>query len=88
MEQKKVCVSSTLTPRWYISQMVTSKKTLGGTDATTQASDLKDRQTQTHGRHKAWQSLDLDRQTCIQSIEASKQANMDMHKGNDPSPLI
>ena len=33
----------------------------------------KDRQAQAHGGHKAWQSLDLERQTLTQSIEACKQ---------------
>ena len=47
------CRTSTLTTRRCISQMVTSKQTLGGMDVTTQA--------QTHGGHKAWQSLYLER---------------------------
>ena len=33
----------------------------------------KDRQAQAHGGHKAWKSLDLERQTLTQSIEACKQ---------------
>ena len=40
--------------------MVTSKQALGGNDAPTQASGLKDRQAQAHGGHQAWQNLDLD----------------------------
>ena len=47
------CIPSTPTPWMCISQVVTSKQTLGGTIATTQA--------QAHGGHKAWQSLDLER---------------------------
>ena len=53
--------------------MVTSKQALGGTDVTTQASGLKDWQAQAYRGHKAWQSLDLDRQTWRLIIEASKQ---------------
>ena len=54
-------------------QVVTSNQALGGTNITTQASGPKDRQAQAHGGHKAWQSLDLERQTLTQSIEACKQ---------------
>ena len=43
--------------KWYLSTT--------GTNATTRVSGLKDRQTQSHGGHKAWQSLDLDRKTWI-----------------------
>ena len=57
------CVSSTPTSQRCISRVVTSKQTTRGTDATTQVSGLKDRQAQTHGAHKAWQSLNIDRQT-------------------------
>ena len=56
------CESSTPTPWRCISQVVTSKQALAGTNANTQASGLKDQQAQTPGRYKAWQSLDLDRQ--------------------------
>ena len=45
-----------------ISQLVTSKQSTKGTDATTHANGLRDRQAQAYGGHKAWQSLDLDRQ--------------------------
>ena len=48
-----------------VSQVVTSKQAIRGTDATAQASGPKDQQAQVHGVHKAWQSLDLDRQTWI-----------------------
>ena len=54
-------------------QVVTSNQALGGTNITTQASGPKDRQAQAHGGHKPWQSLDLDRKTWRESIEASKQ---------------
>ena len=54
------------------SQVVTSKQATRGTDATTQASGPKNQQAQAHKGQKAWQSLDLDRQTWIQSIEVSK----------------
>ena len=49
------CISNTLTPRRCISQVVTSKETLGGKDVTTQA--------QAHEGHEAWQSQDLERLT-------------------------
>ena len=65
-------VSSTPTPGRCISQVVTSKQALGGTKVTTQASGPKDRQAQANGGNKAWQSLDLDKQTWIYNIEASK----------------
>ena len=55
------CVLSIPTSRGYVSQAVTSKKSIRGTDATTQASGPKDRRAQAHGKQKAWQSLDLDR---------------------------
>ena len=45
------------------SQVVTPKQGTRGADATTQASGPKDRQAQAHEGHKAWQSLDLYRQT-------------------------
>ena len=48
-------ISSTPTIQWCISQVVTSKQTIGGTDVITQA--------QAHGGHKARQSLDLERLT-------------------------
>ena len=64
-EVEKGYASSKPTPRKCIPQVVESKLSTKGTDATTQASDLKDQQTQTHGGHKACQSLDLDRQTWI-----------------------
>ena len=67
------CASRTLTPWRCISQVVTSKQALEGTDVTTQASGPKYQQAQAYRRHKACQSLDLDRQTWIYSIEASKQ---------------
>ena len=54
MEQRR-CKSSTPTPRRYISQVVTSKQTLGGTNVATHA--------QAHGGHKVWQNLDLERLT-------------------------
>ena len=44
--------SSTPTPRRCISQVVTSKQTLRGTNVSTQA--------QNHGGHNTWQSLDLE----------------------------
>ena len=47
------CRTSTQTSRRCISEMVTSKQTLGRMDITTQA--------QTHRGHRAWQSLDLER---------------------------
>ena len=47
------------------SQAVTSKQATRGTNATTQASGPKDRQAQAHGGHKAWQNLDLDKQTWL-----------------------
>ena len=49
------CKSSTPTPQRCISQVVTSKQTLGRKDVTTQA--------QAHRGHKAWQILDLERLT-------------------------
>ena len=58
--------------RDVFSQVVTSKQATRGTDATTQASVPKNQQAQAYNGQKAWQSLDLDRQTGIQSIEASK----------------
>jgi len=60
---EKGYVSSKPTPQRCISQMVASKLSIRGMDATTQASGLKDRQEKTHGRHKAWKNLDQDRKT-------------------------
>ena len=70
-EQRKVCIELINTPEVF-SQVVKFKQASGGMDVTTQANGLKDRKAQAHGGHKAWQSLDLDRQTWIKSIEASK----------------
>ena len=47
------CIPSTPTPRGCVSQVVTPKQILRGTDAITQA--------QAHEVHKAWQNLDLER---------------------------
>jgi len=57
------CVSSTPTSGRCVSQVVTPKQGTRGADATTQTSGSKDRQAQAHEGHKAWQSLDLERQT-------------------------
>ena len=43
--------------------MVTPKQATSWMDATTKACGPKDRQAQVYGGQKAWQSLDLDRQT-------------------------
>ena len=64
-EVEKGHASSKPMPRKCIPQVVESKLSIRGTDATTKASGLKDQQTQTHEGHKAWQSLDLDKQTWI-----------------------
>ena len=58
-------VSSTPTSRKCVSQAVTSKQATRGTNATTQASGPKARHVRAHIGKKAWQSLDLDKQTWI-----------------------
>ena len=89
-EVEKGHASSKPMPQKCIPQVVESKLSIRGTDATTQASGLKDQQTQTHEGHKAWQSLvkPRSRQANMDIKHRSKQANIDMHKGNDPNPLI
>ena len=58
------------------SQVVTPKQAIRGTNATTQASGLEDRQVQAHGGHKARQSRDLEKQLWIQSIEVNKHTHV------------
>jgi len=59
---ERVCIKPTDTTEVYLTSGRIQQATRG-TDATTQASGLKDQQAQTHEGHKAWQSLDLDKQT-------------------------
>ena len=59
---ERVCIKQTDTMEVYLTSGRIQQATKG-TNATTQASGPKDQQTQTHGGHKAWQSLNLDKQT-------------------------
>ena len=61
-EQRNVCIKNTNTTKVYLTSGCIQQATRG-MDETTQATGPKDRQAQTHGGHKACQSLDLDKQT-------------------------
>ena len=59
VEWRKLCIKHTnITEMCLTSGQI--QQAIGGTDATTQASGLKDQQAQAHRGHKAWQKLDLD----------------------------
>ena len=60
--RERICIKQTDTTEVYLTSGRIQQATRG-TDATTQANGLKDQQAQTHEGHKAWQSLDLDKQT-------------------------
>ena len=71
-------VSSTPTPQRCISQVVTSKQTLGGMVVTMQASP---RGAQSMAKSRS-------REANMEVKHRSEQANIDVHKGNDPNPLM
>ena len=72
------CASSTPTPWRCISQVVASKQTLGGMDVTTQASP---RGAQSMAKPRF-------REANMEIKYRSEQANIDIHEGNDPNPLM
>ena len=81
------CVPSTPTPQRCISQVVASKQTLGGTDATTQ-SKLPQGLTTISLRRAQSMAKPRSKQANIGIKNRNKQANIDKYKGNDPNPLI
>ena len=81
------CVSSIQTLRRCISQVVTSKQALGGTNATTQ-SKWPQGLTSTSPQRAQSMAKPRSKQTNIGIKHRNKKANIDMHKGNNPNPLI
>ena len=81
------CESSTPTPRRCISQVVTPKQARGGMYATTQSKwpwgliSTSPRRAQSIAKPRS-------REANIEIKHRRKQANRDIHKGNDPNPLI